>query len=1537
MVDDRGGSGTAGGTTSWTINGIALQSGVNNITVTAWDAANNQGAATIAVTYTPPDTTKPTITITSPTSNPTYSTTSSTINLGGTASDNVGVTQVTWSNDRGGSGTAGGTTSWTINGISLQSGVNNITVTAWDAANNQNTGTIAVTYAPVQPPDQPALFAPTNGATNQATSLNLQWNAAARASTYDVYFGTSSSPLLYQSGVTNTSLTVSAPNNNTTYYWNVVAKNSAGSSLASSTWWFVTAPAPVAASDPPTLFAPANGATNQATSLSLQWNAPARASTYDVYFGTSSSPPLYQSGVINTSLTVSAPNNNTTYYWNVVAKNSAGSSLASSTWWFATAPAPVQPPDPPTLFAPANGATNQATSLSLQWNAPARATTYNVYLGTTSSPTLYQSGVTGTSLAVSLPNNNTTYYWNVVAKNSAGSSLASSTWWFVTSAAGAQLVNGDFSQGLTGWTTSIVQGCGTRTASIVSDAPYSHVLELNSIENGGCGGAATVYQDLDIQASAYTSLILSANVKAVSADVTSGCGKQGQEYPIELQVSYTDSQNSSRLLIFAFYYGGGTCGSPTEVPPTTIYETASVAQNQWFAFVSPNLKNWIADGFRIKRITVVGSGWDYVGRAGSISLDAPVALPDLTIVKSHSSNFTQGQTAATYTITVSNSGSGATSGTVTVTDTLPSGLMAATISGSGWSCNVGTLTCTRNDPLASSGSYPAVAVTVNVAGNAPASVTNTATVSGGGETNTSNDTASDVTTITPLPPDLTITKTHTGNFTQGQTGAAYTITVSNSGSASTSGTVTVVDMLPSGLTATAMTGSGWGCTLSTKTCTRNDVLAAGSSYPAITLTVNVAGNASSSVTNTAKVSGGGETNTSNDTASDVTTITPLPPDLTINKTHTGSFTQGQTGAVYTITVSNSGSAASSGTVTVTDTLPSSLTATGLSGTGWSCAVSTKNCTRADALAAGGTYPPITLTVNVASNAPASVTNTATVSGGGETNTGNNTASDPTTITPLLPDLTITKTHTGTFTQGQTGATYTITVYNIGSGLTSGTVTVVDTLPMGLTASALSGAGWNCTLTSLTCTRSDVLAPSGNRYQDITLTVNVASNAPAVVSNIASVSTPGDTNATNDNAIDTTYITGNSLQFFPVTPCRVADTRGNGKTGAYGPPSIAGGATRDFSIPSGGCGIPTNAQAYALNVTVVPPSQLVYLTMWPTGQPRPTVSTLNDFSTQVATPGNVVANAAIVPAGTNGAVSVYVSDTSDVIIDINGYFAPPATNGLAFYPLTPCRVADTRGYGKSGSFGPPIMAGGSSRSFPISQSSCNVPSTAQVYSLNMTVVPPGQLTYLTAWPSGQSMPVVSTLNDFSIGIPAQAVGKVVANAAIVPAGADGAVSVFVSDSTDVIVDINGYFAPPGGPGALSYYTTPPCRVADTRGNGMSGSFGPPTMAGGSTRTVPVSQSSCGIPTSAQAYSLNMTVVPPNQLIYLTTWPAGQSMPAVSTLNDFSDGTVVPGRVVANAAIVPVGASGSVNVFVSDPTDVIIDINGYFAPTPPPLPW
>lgn len=126
-------------------------------------------------------------------------------------------------------------------------------------------------------------------------------------------------------------------------------------------------------------------------------------------------------------------------------------------------------------------------------------------------------------------------------------------------------------------------------------------------------------------------------------------------------------------------------------------------------------------------------------------------------------------------------------------------------------------------------------------------------------------------------PDLTITKSHNGSFTQGQTGATYTILATNSGSGPTTASVSLVDALPAGLTATAIGGNGWVCVLGTLTCTTATVEAAGASFPAITLVVDVAANAPSSVTNCVTVSGGGETNTSNDTACDQTTVIALVP------------------------------------------------------------------------------------------------------------------------------------------------------------------------------------------------------------------------------------------------------------------------------------------------------------------------------------------------------------------------------------------------------------------------------------------------------------------------------------------------------------------------------------------------------------------------------------------------------------------------------------------------------------------------------------
>jgi hypothetical protein len=167
-----------------------------------------------------------------------------------------------------------------------------------------------------------------------------------------------------------------------------------------------------------------------------------------------------------------------------------------------------------------------------------------------------------------------------------------------------------------------------------------------------------------------------------------------------------------------------------------------------------------------------------------------------------------------------------------------------------------------------------------------------------------------------------------------------------------------------------------------------------------------------------------------------------------------------------------------------------------------------------------------------------------------------------------------------------------------------------------------------------------------------------------------------------------------------------------------------------------------------------------------------------------------ANAAIVPAGTGGQISTYVTNNTDLAIDINGYFAPSGPGGLSLYPVAPCRVIDTRPPSGSGPFqfelNPPVDVRGSA---------CAPPSQAQAYVFNATVVPQGPLGYLSLWPDGGTQPVVSTLNAND--------GVITSNMAIVPAGTtNGEVDAYAfpgnqndpNDLTNLILDISGYFAP-----------------------------------------------------------------------------------------------------------------------------------------------
>jgi uncharacterized repeat protein (TIGR01451 family)/fimbrial isopeptide formation D2 family protein len=395
------------------------------------------------------------------------------------------------------------------------------------------------------------------------------------------------------------------------------------------------------------------------------------------------------------------------------------------------------------------------------------------------------------------------------------------------------------------------------------------------------------------------------------------------------------------------------------------------------------------------------------------------SISDLTLTKSHTGNFTVG-TPGTYALTVNNIGSAATTGTITMTDTLPTGLTipngAVTLTGTNapnWNCTASgnVITCTSTTIIAPTGSSTFNLTGIQVGAAAAPSVTNTASISGGGQTNTANDSASDATTVEI--PDLTLTKSHTGNFTVGTAGI-YALKVNNIGTAPTTGTITVSDTLPTGLTipngSTIITGTNavnWNCSATNNviTCTSSTAIASGGNSTFNLTGIQVGVTAVPSVTNTANISGGGEANTSNDSASDVTTVVDVVPDVTLTKTHIGNLTVG-TPASYSLTVNNIGIAPTTGTITISDTLPTgltipdgSITITGADASNWTCTASNNviTCISTTVIAANGNSTFNLTGIQVGATAVGSVTNTATVSGGGETNTANDSASDVTTV------------------------------------------------------------------------------------------------------------------------------------------------------------------------------------------------------------------------------------------------------------------------------------------------------------------------------------------------------------------------------------------------------------------------------------------------------------------------------------------------------------------------------------------------------------
>ena len=357
------------------------------------------------------------------------------------------------------------------------------------------------------------------------------------------------------------------------------------------------------------------------------------------------------------------------------------------------------------------------------------------------------------------------------------------------------------------------------------------------------------------------------------------------------------------------------------------------------------------------------------------------------------------------------------------------------------------------------------------------------------------------------------------------------------------------------------------------------------------------------------------------------------------------------------------------------------------------------------------------------------------------------------------------------------------------------------------------------------------------------------------------------------------------------PTRFLDTR-------IWPGRVAAGKSVTFRV-AGVRGVPANASAVAVNLTVTSATSSGVITAYASGTAKPGTSNLNYVA------GQTVSNLAMVPLGTDGRLTLTntSSGTVHLIADVSAYFhdGTPTAPGV-FSAVKPTRLLDT---GSSSG----AVAGGRTVSFKAGGTT-GIPANASAVVLRITAFGTKSLGYLTAYATGSPMPSTSNLN--------YSAGQTVSNGVVVPVGTDGKVTVAntSSGSAQIIADVTGYFLPgkPTQVGALRAWS--PTRFLDTRVT--SG----PVAAGGSV-TVHV-RGVKGIPTTVAAVVVNLTVTESKSIGYLTAFASGSSTPNASNLS------YQRGQAVANLAVVPVGPDGKVKITntSSGSVQIIADVAGYF---------
>ena len=382
-------------------------------------------------------------------------------------------------------------------------------------------------------------------------------------------------------------------------------------------------------------------------------------------------------------------------------------------------------------------------------------------------------------------------------------------------------------------------------------------------------------------------------------------------------------------------------------------------------------------------------------------------------------------------------------------------------------------------------------------------------------------------------------------------------------------------------------------------------------------------------------------------------------------------------------------------------------------------------------------------------------------------------------------------------------------------------------------------------------------------------------------------------------------------YTPVDPVRVLDTRdGTGVAGQHPGPLGAGQVTKLHIVGVGG--VPeAGAAAVVLNMTVTQAPGAGFITVDPCGDPRPNASSVNFEH------GVDVANQVAAKIGTNGDVCFFANAQVQLVADLNGWYADDfaAVPGFRYHELDPARILDTRDGTGLGTRAIAPLAAGEVIALTIPGSG-GVPSDADVraVTMNITTDNPVSAGYLTIFPCDHVRPNTSNVN-FD---PASA--GTVANLVTVKVTQTGQVCIFASVSTNVIADAQGYFAP--GPGSV-FTSVSPVRILDSRdGTGVVGSHAG-RLGRGEVLVVHVTDAN-GVPADAKAVLLNLTITQAENRGFATVFPCGHVRPNASNLN-FTRGVDR-----ANLVKARVGDNGNVCVFVSEGTQVIADLNGYFTP-------